>query len=340
LAFFEARLESNPNDTAAVGQSVGLLLDRAQLSGDYADYARAQAHLDAAFTKQTAAAAGPHPAAVSLDLALHRYDAAEARIPFLRSSAESQAALDFERGNYEAAGEVIERLAKSNQPVHLSRLAIYKWKTGDFDEAERLLDEAESRYHGRFHRPEAWYHLHRGIFDLERGRLDDALVHYEAASEKLAGYWLIDEHVAEIRLLKGELDEANRLYTDLVARTGNPEFMDALAETLEQQGKPDEAKAMVARARAAYDERLKQFPEATWGHALDHWLRWEDPAEALEMAEKNHKNRPNGDAKLALARALAKVGRVDEARKVVAEVQASPFNTPEVAELAAELKAR
>lgn len=341
LAFFEARIEARPEDTIAVGQAVSLRLDRAQLTGDYADYAKAQALLDAAFAlvQDKAAAAGPHGPAVQLDLALHRYGAALEHLPYLRSTAEYQASIDFELGKYDEAGPVFEKLATSKRPVHLSRLAVYRWKTGDMDAAERLLEEAESGYHGRFHRPEAWYHLHRGILDLERGRLDDALAHYRDAESKLSGYWLIDEHVAEIHLLKGELDEAKSMYRDLVKRTGNPEFMDRLAETLEQQGQAEQAKEVVAAARAAYDARLAQFPEATWGHALDHWLSWGDPAEALEMARKNHENRPNGEAKLALARALAKNGKVDEARKLLAEVQASPFDVPEVAAVAEELKA-
>ena len=339
IAYFEKRVEADGDDALALKQLVSLLLDRAQLTGDYADYARAQEVVDAAFARADAKAQGPHASAFALDMALHRYASAQEHLAFLRTSgAGPQAQLDMALGRYEEARPVLEQMAKSKRPEHVSRLAIYKWKTGDLDDADALLVQAAAGYHGRFHRPEAWYQLHRGIFDLEREQYHDAMAHYLAAKRKMDGYWLVDEHIAEIHLLQGNLDKARAMYEDLVERTGNPEFMDRLAETLEAQGEDDAAKAMVSKARAVYEARLEQFPEATWGHAIDHWLAWGDPDEALEMARKNHANRPNGDAKLALIEALVNAGKLDEARAVMREVEASPFNVPEVAKLAATLK--
>jgi hypothetical protein len=338
ILYFQERAESPEGDRLAFKQVISLLLDRAQLTGDYGDYARAQALIDGAFDKAEAAANGPHASAFALDMALHRYASAKEHLAFIEPSAGPTAQLDFALGNYEAAGAAFERMAKSQRPEHLSRLAIYRWKTGDLDGGDALLADAAAGYHGRFHRPEAWYHLHRGIFDLERGAYHDAMAHYLTAKEKLEGYWLIDEHIAEIHLLQGNLDKARAMYEDLVERTGNPEFMDRLAETLEQQGHDAEAERMVAKARAAYEARLEQFPEATWGHAIDHWITWGDPAEALAMARKNHANRPNGDAKLALVHALMKAGELAEARTVMKDIQASPFDVPEVTELAEALK--
>ena len=321
----------------ALKQWVALLLDRAQLTGDYADYARADRGVQEAFAAAKASANGPHSSAFDIDMALHRYASAREHMPFILPSAGPQARLDFAIGDYEAAGEVFERMAGSKRPEYLSRLAIYRWKTGDLDAADALLVQAADGYHGRFHRPEAWYQLHRGILDLERGQLHDAMAHYLSAQKKMEGYWLIDEHIAEIHLLQGNLDKARSMYEDLIERTGNPEFMDRLAETLEQQGDTEAAEAMVAKARAAYEARLAQFPEATWGHAVDHWIAWGDASEALDMARKNAANRPNGDAKLALVHALVKAEQVPAARTLLAEVEASPFDVPEVAELSAEL---
>jgi len=338
IEYFQGRAEAPDGDRLALKQVVSLLLDRAQLTGDYGDYAKAQKVVDEAFAKAGAVANGPHGSAFAVDMALHRYASAREHLAFIQPSAGPSAQLDMALGNYDAAKPPFERMAKSKRPEHLSRLAILRWKTGDLDGADELLLQAANGYHGRFHRPEAWYQLHRGILDLERGAYHDAMAHYLAAKEKLDGYWLIDEHVAEIHLLQGNLEKARSMYEDLVERTGNPEFMDRLAETLEQQGHDDEAKAMVAKARAAYDARLEQFPEATWGHAVDHWIAWGDPDEALAMARKNHDNRPNGDAKLALIHALMGAGELAEARSVMKEVQDSPFDVPEVAELAETLK--
>jgi thioredoxin-like negative regulator of GroEL len=103
-------------------------------------------------------------------------------------------------------------------------------------------------------------------------------------------------------------------------------------------GKPEASQEMVDRARKVYEERLAAFPEATWGHALDHWLAHGDPAEALEMARKNHDNRPNGEAKLGLVQALHKAGQTAEAKALLEEVRASRYRSPEIDEIAAELE--
>lgn len=337
IAFFAAKADANPN-SLSTPQAAGLLGERAALTGSYDDYARAYAYVDAALAADPRHAKA-RAAKAQLDFSLHRYGAMQEALDALKWEKGLEGALLVELGRYDEAEPILEKRAESRQPADLSRLAIFRWKTGDLEAAHDLLDQAEAAYHGPWHRTRAWIHLHRGIFDLDHGRYDEALVHYREAEKHLADWWLIEEHIAEIHLLKGELDEAHALYDDLIERTGNPEFMDRMAEVLEAQGKSDEAEAMVARARDAYEARLTQFPEATWGHALDHWMTWGDPQEALEMAQKNAANRPNGEAKLALAEALHRVGRTDEARAVLAEVKASRYRSPAVAELAAELDA-
>ncbi len=338
LAFFEGKAKQNPN-SLSTPQAAGLLGERAALTGDYADFERAFALIDAALiaddrhSRAWAARAG-------LNFSLHRYAEMTEDLSKTKWQKSLEGALLVEQGKYDEAEAILVKQAESKQPQDLNRLAIFRWKTGDLEAAHALLDEAERRYHGPWHRTRAWIHLHRGIFDLDQGNYDEAMAHYRDAEKELAGYWLIEEHIAEIHLLKGELDEAHALYADLIERTGSPEFMDRQSEVLEAQGKPEEAAAMVARARAAYEERLASWPEATWGHALDHWLAHGEPAEALEMAKKNHDNRPNGEAKLGLAHAYLKVGQPGEARKLLGELRASRFRSPEIDELAAELDAK
>jgi predicted Zn-dependent protease len=66
---------------------------------------------------------------------------------------------------------------------------------------------------------------------------------------------------------------------------------------------PAQADALIARADAAYAARMQTFPEATWGHALDHALAWGDPADALDMALANATLRPHGAPQIQLAQA-------------------------------------
>jgi predicted Zn-dependent protease len=135
--------------------------------------------------------------------------------------------------------------------------------------------------------------------------------------------------------LRGETEAARAAYVDLVERTGNPEFMDALAEILAATGDADGAKVWVRRATEAYAARMHRFPEAAYGHALEHALEHGTPAESLDLAEKNHTLRPNAEAKILLARARLRAGDPKGARQTIEAALATPVRTAELHAVAA-----
>ncbi|HET6582047.1 MAG TPA: hypothetical protein VFG69_01345, partial [Nannocystaceae bacterium] len=183
-------------------------------------------------------------------------------------------------------------------------LAHHAAKTGAVDRADELYAEALGLAEER--QTAAWLELQRGLLDLERDRLDEAAAHYRAAAARFSGWWLVDEHLAEIDAKQGKRDSAIAAYRELVVRTGNPEFMDALAELLITDT-PQEATQWRARARAEYERRLARFPAATYGHALEHFLAAPDgAAKSLELARANQRVRPGPDADALLARAEAR----------------------------------
>jgi hypothetical protein len=90
--------------------------------------------------------------------------------------------------------------------------------------------------------------------------------------------------------------------------------MDALARLIAQR-EPAEAERLRVRSNAIYEERLTRLPEASYGHALEHFLRMvDDPHRAVQVAEKNRDLRPNGEARTRLAQAYVRAGRIAEAR--------------------------
>jgi tetratricopeptide (TPR) repeat protein len=101
---------------------------------------------------------------------------------------------------------------------------------------------------------------------------------------------------------------AMRLYRDLIRRTQNPEFMDALARLLRAEEKARQAERLQLTARSIYEQRLERFPEATWGHALRHYLEFGPYDVAVDLAEKNWNLRPNREARELLERAYEKTG--------------------------------
>jgi tetratricopeptide (TPR) repeat protein len=343
------RAEAQPQGWLVLERAADLYLTRARLSGDYSDYERAEAALARAFAI-AGEGAGPVLTQARLEFTLHRLGRAAARLAEtdawkIRTPADQRriaalrADLAFQQGRYADALAGFEAaLAAERSLTNLARLAQYRWKTGDFADAEALYREALGQLRGEGGEEAAWLNLMLGLMDLDRGRYADALVHYRDAEAALSGYWLIDEHIAEVLALQGKTADALALYQDIIARTDNPEFMDAVAAIHLEAGRADEARAMIARARARYEAQLERYPEAAYGHALEHFLEFgDDPARVVELAEANHRTRPNAEAKISLARAYLKAGRTDAARAVIEDALATPWNTADLHATAAEV---
>jgi len=331
IAFWSERSEREPRLWLARTRLADEFLRRARLTGDFDDYAAAQQAIARAFD-QAPVGAGPFLSRARLHFALHRLDGAESDLQAeqrrvvmddrLRAAIVGMRAdLAFHRGQYEAALSGYRESLRLHRSVDgLCRLAHYQWKTGDFDGAEATYDAAEGELRGPAPMLRAWFDMQRGLLDLERGRWDEALSHYRNAGEDMSGWWLIDEHIAEVYALRGEREHARAMYIDLVARTGNPEFMSALAVLVEDE----EGLDWFRRARAAYEQRMAVFPEAALGHALEYAILARDPR-AVAWAERNHRLRSGGEACVLLARAYHSVGADERARDVIETVLATPY---------------
>ena len=289
---------------------VSLYTERARLTGNYDDYGRAE-DLLARFPAKFDTLDGLCLARAKLHYTLHRLSRAKAqldRCPRLAGTVEDlvlRADIAFYTGRYKDAGIIYRALVNQvGTPQTYIELALYSAKMGSPGEAAALMEAAEKRYHGGSAIMESWLALQRGLIELDRGRFDEARALFTLADERMPGYWLTDEHLAEVAHLKGDTASAKRTYEDVVRRTGAPEYLDALGSIESQAGNTAAAKVLFDRAEAIYTARAKRFPEAIAGHALDHYLKANpQPAKALALAEANFRNRPYGDSAIALARA-------------------------------------
>lgn len=356
LASMDQRIESakkvaeaQPTSHSARDRVASHYMQRARLSGDYDDYAQAEEWIAKAFALDEKGRVGPFMSRAHLNYTLHRLDRCDADFEAGQLGAHDNATqaghelfagnLALQRGHYEEALAHYEASRALDETMgNLSALANYRWGTGSFDEAESLFVTARGMYHAAPAEPLAWYDLQLGLMDLSRGRWDEALAHYREAEAVLSGWWLVDEHIAEVTLLLGKKDEARALYLDIIERTKNPEFMDAMAGLLLEEGKPDEAKGYIAQADARYRELMAKFPEAAYGHALEHYLEFgDDPAFVVDLAQKNHALRPNADAKILLAQAYLKAERVPDAKTTIDQALATPWNTADLHATAAKV---
>lgn len=328
----------------------GAYMRLARLTGDYNDYKAAEETIEKAFATIQHPPPSVNRTRARLNFTLHRMDRIEEDLvkvrldPTQNASGKAgdlsfEAKVAFQSGDYKRAEEMFAKsLAIEEGYSNLSSLAVFRWKTGKFDEAEELLGKALAGYRGKLMEPRAWVHLQLGLMDLDRGRYDEALVHYREGESFVTGYWLIDEHIAEILTLTGKTEEAKALYLDIIERTDNPEFMDSMAGILAAEGKEAESKAYVERARKRYEELLALYPEAAAGHALEHFLEFgEDTAQIVEMAERNHTLRPNGEAKGLLAAAYLKADRIKDASKTIKQALKTPWVSADLHATAVEI---
>jgi thioredoxin-like negative regulator of GroEL len=338
-------IDKQPDNTLIALETVSLYTERARLTGNYDDYRKAQSLLDAA-TARGNKASFPCLAHAKLHYTLHRLQAASAALdacPIMADPVEIaglRGDIAFYSARYQEAEEVYRALVNQvgTTPQYF-RLAMLRNKMGSPGEAAALLEAAEKRYHGGSATMKAWFKVQRGLIEWERGQIDQALVLYAFASDELEGWWLIDEQIAEAKRLKGDTAAAKALYESIIRRSGLPEHMDELARLLREGATPASATEWIKRAETLYRARLKLFPEASVGHAVDHFLQFGTPAEALALARRNAELRPYGDAQIALAAALFRAGQAGTAAECIARVEASGWNTAQLHAIAAQINA-
>ncbi|HWB75201.1 MAG TPA: hypothetical protein VG755_09600 [Nannocystaceae bacterium] len=331
----QARADSRSDDWLTREHLGYALLERASLTQDPDDYARLQIVLDEAF-EIAVQRSGPLLLAARYNVAIHRYDVAEDYLVrmgqrVLEPKNEQLAArvlksqIAFQRGEFDEARALLDSVANVAPAAVSAELALYHAKTGDPERADALLAEAFASATPKDKRRRAWTLMQRGLVAMDRGAYLPALELLQEADAELSGWWLVQEHLAEVYDRLGQHGRALAIYEGLVATHGLPQHMDALARARRHAG--ENADELIAKSGAIWAELFERMPSSAIGHGLEHELAFGDPRRAVELAEANHALRPGGDAKVALARAYVAAGRPADARTVVRDALATPYRT-------------
>jgi tetratricopeptide (TPR) repeat protein len=327
IEILRARAAKDPGDWLSYESIAQRSLERAKLTGDYNDYKVADDAVKAAFARAIPGS-GPHWIRANVDFTLHRIAAAETDLDAVEKQAivpygeklgamTMRARAAYFKGEYAKALTLLEPMKLEDRTEILSH-------TGHVDQARKVLDNALVAKGAS----KAFLSLAYGLLELDAGRYKEAQVHYEIALKESPEAWLYEEHFAEVLAKQGRLDEAGLHYVDLIRRTENPEFMDALAAIYEHKGVTEKARALRARSSALFDERVKMFPEAASGHALAHYFEVAKER-TVALAETNVKARPYGDSQVALAQALLVNDRAVDAKTAIEAVLRTEWNTAE-----------
>ncbi len=310
---------STPTDPERITRHIYRLYQKASLSGDLAGLTAVERAIDDAIPLLA------NPGDLYLLKAhaafkLHKLadvDAALLAAPSVYDSDEGRlirADLDFQHGRYHAAEDgYVEVLECERSWGALARLAHLRGKMGDATGADHLYEEAEDHLTAKEMRAYAWLEVQRGFLDFARGRDGEAQLHYRRADAAYPGYWLVDEHVAELLGAGGRYDEAVAMYQSIVSNGQRPELEQAIGELCELAGRSGPAAYWKQRALTAYLQSAQRGEVHYYHHLVDYYTDVaENGAEAVKWAYKDLELRENFATQAALAWALYRDRRFSE----------------------------
>ena len=338
LALGVQDIKRGPDEWAFQEQYARALLARYRLSGSFDDLAKAGETLDSAM-QNAPRGSGPMLTDAVYNFTVHRNSEvapildrfmATAVPPDISDQAETIAMrgdVAFYAGRYTAALQKYREAAKLADNAGIAyRMAQYYKKTGQPNAALREFARAgslEARPSPKFL---SSLLLQSGTIELERGNWDAAEDYFRKADRAFPGYWLGQAHLAQMIALRGDYARAARYYEDIIARSGSPEVMDALAALTRMQGDGAKSRAWSERAGAIWCQRTMQLPQAAYAHAVDHELVFGERTRELELAQANYSNRPYGDSAVLLGWALIANNRPRDAAALLEKVNASRWD--------------
>jgi tetratricopeptide (TPR) repeat protein len=245
-------------------------------------------------------------------------DTALRAVPAVYDSDEGRlirADLDFQHGRYQAAERgYVDVLQRERSWGALARLAHLWGKMGDAVGADQLYEEAQDQLTAKEMRAYAWLEVQRGFLNFVHGRHDEARVHYQRGDAAYPGYWLVAEHIAEVLGAEGRYAEAAANFERVVSTTDRPDLAQAIGELYELAGQTEPAADWKERALRAYLQSARQGEVHYYHHLADYYSDVaEDGSEAVKWAYKDLQLRENFATQAALAWALYRDGRFDEA---------------------------
>ncbi len=313
IAGYQHLIEKNLSLALAYTSLCALYLQRGQYLGTLRDYDRAeemaakrfalsqdgQAFLDRASVRQTFHQF--NEALADLDVAEKR-GAKKGQISKLRASI------------WQAMGRTDEALSlrtamasKDADITTLGTLGTVLAEVGRDAEADAAFAKALPTYADVSPFPIAWVDFQRGLMWEKAGQAGKARTYYQYAVARLPQYAPAQGHLAGVEAAMGDRPAAIERLRQLTLVSDDPEYVGQLSNLLAQTGKADEAKALLAKAAAGFDDLIKRHPEGFADHAARFWLDvGKDPKKGNELAQLNLKNRKSRDAyELSMTAALA-----------------------------------
>ena len=237
-----------PIDPQGVTQYIYRLYQRGSIAGDLAQLSAVERAIDHALPL-LANPGDLYLLKANVAFKLHKLaevEAALVAVPSVYDSNEGRlirADLNFQHGKYrEAKTGYLEVLRAERSWGALARLAYFHGKMGDVAGADRLYEEAEDQLTAKEMRSYAWLEVQRGFLAFAHGRYGEARLHYGQADAAYPGYWLVDEHVAELLGAEGHCGQAIEILERIISTRDRPDLLQAIGELYAIAGQAERAR--------------------------------------------------------------------------------------------------
>jgi hypothetical protein len=293
------RVRRNPPEADQQSFLAQLYLERATFLANVDDYEKADA-IGAQLVKSYPKDPVAHLAHASTLGALHKFDAQAKELDeavALKASrsriAESRASLLMAQGRYDEAQKLFAPVGPDSTPTALIMSAVLAGRMQKADESERLFERARAAIVDVSPFLVAWMDFERASLLEGRGMEKQARAYYLEALEAIPVYVHAAVHAATTDTPERAIERLEALRKV----TTDPELLSALGDAHKRAKHDAEAKKATDAAHARYTELLAKHPEAYGDHAARFYLAsGNDPKKALDLAEKNAKNRATEEA--------------------------------------------
>jgi tetratricopeptide (TPR) repeat protein len=318
-------IEKNPKNFEAYNALALALSRRARETSDVKFYAQAEETLQKSFEISPDNFDGKR-IQVWLLLGKHEFAAArEAAQKLNRRMPDDVMVYGFltdanaELGNYdeaEKAAQLMLNLRPGNLPG-ITRAAYLRELFGDVDGALELMSMALDSTPPGESEDQAWILSQIGHLQLSVGKLSEAEKTLQRALTLFPGYHYALQNLAKVRIEQKRYDEAVTLLTERYQAAQHAENLYDLAEALELAGKKGEAQ------KAFAEFETKSLAESMRGDNSNRELIFyyadhaNEPAKALEVAQREYERRHDVYTLDAYAWALHVNGRDQDARKPI-----------------------
>lgn len=154
----------------------------------------------------------------------------------------------LELGQKRNAEKAYEKMAELKPGLDsYSRLSNLKYKKGDINGSVKEMEKAYEfglRDSRTSKENLSWTQVMIGAKYLDQKEYDQAEEYFSRAVEIKPDYYLALEHLAEVKAIKGNNEEAISLYEKTLELTPKPEFYVALANLYENQGNNEKAQEL------------------------------------------------------------------------------------------------